>query len=792
MVRTVITQTITSSNSQIVACTNLPVALTSFVGRREEIAQIKQMLATARLVTLTGIGGSGKTRLALEVATELAINDTPTDGVWWVELASLLNPDLVSQTVSGVLGLREVRNESFSETLVRFLRSRQLLLVLDNCEHLVAECAELSERLLSSCPNVKILTTSREALAIGAERIRLVSPLALPQSQHPSSIQTLVECEASRLFLDRAQAVNPGFSLTEKNASAILRICQRLDGIPLAIELAAARIRVLTVEQIAARLEDRFDLLTTGSRTALPRHQTLRAAIDWSYELLSSEESCLFRRLSVFAGGWTLEAAEAVCSDGDIQARQVLDLLSRLVDKSLVIMQVQRDAARYYFLETIRVYAHDKLRQAGETRRFHTHHLDFFLKFAEETSGRHGSWFYQERFLKESYSIELDNFRFALTWSLGGEEIEKGVRFAAALLWFWNIANFTTEGNRWLGKALAVGSHASPSVRANALSAAIYTYQRRGNYPEAIAFGEESVRIYRELGDMPRLALALRALARALCDQGNQERAIVIAEESIRLCRQVSNDICLVEGLITLATARQLLGDYEGSMPLLEESLALAQALQYEDGMYNSLGVTARVYRARGDFAQATRVYNQAMAQNWKTGYTFRLAFGLEFYAVLATLQKQVERAARLWGAAHALRQVAGVPRPTSQQDYAEYERDTLSQLGQDRFARLYAEGAAMPLEQAVEYAMTAPMPDVAPTPDQSVMPDKVPKQEFGGLTSRECDIGMLIAQGKSNREIAEQLVLSERTVETHIGNILSKLHFRSRTQIAAWILKMS
>lgn len=544
------------------------------------------------------------------------------------------------------------------------------------------------------------------------------------------------------------------------------------------------------MEQVAARLEDRFNLLTTGSRTALPRHQTLRAAIDWSYELLSPQEKKFFRRLSAFAGGWTLEAAEAVCSGVDIETRQVLDLVSRLVDKSLVTTREQRGASRYHLLETLRVYAYDKLQASGEARQVQERHLEFFLNLAEGTSARIRSWFYQERFLREGYGVELDNFRAALAWSLDGGDIEKGVQFAGALFWFWNIANFTGEGTDWLRRALAVGDRASPGARANARVAATYTYQRRGNFEKAIAFGEEAVELYRELGDTTRLANAVGALGRALCDQGNQARAILITEEAIRLYRELGRTSAVAECLCTLATSRQLQGDYEGSLPLLEESLLLARQVQDEPGMVQPLGLIARVYRARGDFVQATLLYNQTMAYSWKTGYTFRLANGLEFYAVLATLQKQGERAARLWGAAHALRESSGVPRPAAQQGYAEYERDAGSQLDAQTYARLYAEGEAMPLQQAVEYAMAAPIPDAAPNADEPTRPRDAARQEFGGLTAREHEVAIWVAQGKSNREIAAQLVVSERTVEKHIGNILSKLDFHSRTQIAAWVLK--
>jgi non-specific serine/threonine protein kinase len=786
----VVTETIATSKSQVVARTKLPIPLTSFVGREQDVAEIKQLLGIARLVTLTGAGGSGKTRLALQIATDLSAEECFSDGIGWVELASLTNPELVPQSVAGALGVREVPDESFYDTLTRTFRYSHLLLVLDNCEHLVAATAQLCEQLLSSCPHLKILVTSREALSIGAEYVRLVPPLTIPQSELWDAVPTLLEFEAVRLFVDRAQLVKPGFSITNKNAPAIRQICARLDGMPLAIELAAARVKVLTVEQISARLEDRFALLTSGSRTALPRHQTLRAAIDWSYELLSPAERTLLCRLSVFAGGWTLEAAEAVCCGGEIEERAVLELQSHLVDKSMVTTQEQHGAARYHLLETIRVYAWDKLLGSGEAKTFQEQHLDYFLKLAEETKGRTQDWFYQERLLKDGYSMELDNFRAALAWSLGGEAVEKGVRLAAELFWFWNISSFANEGNEWLHRALAKSDRVSPVVQAKALFVAVYTHQHSGKYDDAIAYGEECVRICRQVGERHQVADALRALARALSNQGNQARASEMVEESIRLYRAEGCELELVDSLSILAATRQMIDDYEGSVPILEENLALARKLDDEDGIYLALAMFARVHLMRGEFAQATSLYNQYFLNNWKTGWIFRLAYGLEFNAILATLQKQTDRAARLWGAAHALRKVSGIPRPAlHERQYGEYEEIASSQLDEQAYARLYAEGEAMPLEEAVKYALSAPIPAAEPSPPSSKQ-RRPAKELMNGLTAREFQIAGFVAEGKTSKQIAEELVLSERTVENHIGNILSKLGFHSRTQIATWFVE--
>lgn len=777
------------NNKSRIKRASLPVPLTSFIGRKRELARVKQLLRNTRLLTLTGAGGTGKTRLALEFATHLSHMGRFKDGVWWVQLAFLSDADLIPQTIATALGLREVANEPFAETLAKHLQDKHLLLVLDNCEHLSSACATLLTELLSHCRDLRILATSRHAFGIETEQLFYVPQLSLPDSRQQMAVHKIAGSEAIRLFVERAQAVSPEFSLTDSNVQATVQVCQRLDGIPLAIELAATRIRVLTVEQIAARLQDRFSLLRADQRVALPRHQTLRATLDWSYELLSDQEKILFQRLSVFAGGWTLEAAEAVCGGGKIKTSNIIDLLSHLIDKSIVWRQEHHGSARFYFLETIRVYAQDKLYSLNNAREVQIRHLNYFLKLAAEPYTRVNSWFYQERFLKEGYGLELDNFRAALSWSLGGQEIEKGVQLTAALLWLWNIANFMSEGSEWLKAALAFRNRVSPITRADALLAAVYTYQRRGKYQEAIAFGEESIAIYSEQKDKPRLARGLGYLARAFCDQGDLTRAIRLAEEAIQLDRELGSPNG-AQLLRTLATVRQLQGDYEASVPILEESLALARKDNDENGMNEPLGLLARVYRARGDFAQATLLYNQSMAYSWKTGYAFRLAFGLEFYAVLATMQKQSTRAALLWGAAYQFREASGVPRPASQTDYAEYERDARAQLDTQTFARFYAQGRAMPLEKAVEYAMAAPIPGKAPDEHAAYLTDHEAMRQYAALTKRESEVAILISQGKSNYEIAQTLVISERTVETHVGSLLSKLNLHSRTQVAAWVLE--
>ena len=423
---------------------NLPRQLTSFIGREKEIAEVKRLFSTAYLVTLTGSGGAGKTRLALQVVADM-VEGYP-DGVWLAALAPIADPALVPKTVATAVGVPEQPGRDMTDTLLDALRPKALLLVLDNCEHLLAACRDLAAALLRTCPHLRILATSREGLGMPGETLWRVPSLSVPEDiRHPLPPEELVLYDAVRLFVDRAVAITPSFAVTYETAPAVARVCQRLDGIPLAIELAAARVKVLAVEQIAARLDDRFRLLTGGSQLVLPRHQTLRGAIDWSYNLLLESERVLLRRLSVFAGGWTLEAAESVCAGGSVEAAAILDLLTSLVDKSLVLAETKRGEARYRLLETVRQYGNDRLQEAAELTDLQRWHFDWYLGLAEraepELGGPH------EDVWGERLEEEHANLRSALEWGMtqdvNGEPV---LRLAGALGYFWNRRAHVSEG----------------------------------------------------------------------------------------------------------------------------------------------------------------------------------------------------------------------------------------------------------------------------------------------------------------------------------------------------------
>ena len=510
---------------------NLPVQLTSFVGRERELAAVQQLLLVERLVTLTGAGGIGKTRLALQAAADLV--DQFPDGVWLVDLAPLADPMLVPQAIATAVGVREQPEHPLLQTLEDFLRSRHLLLVLDNCEHLVAACAALADRLLRACPRLRILATSREPLGIAGETAWRVPPLTSPDPEHLPSLASLAQYEAVRLLLDRADLAAPSLALTQRNAAAVAQVCQQLDGLPLALELAAARVKVLSFEQLAARLGDRFRLLTGGSRSALPRQQTLRALVDWSYDLLTAPEQVLFRRLAVFAGGCTLEATEAVCAGDGIEPGEVLEHLARLVDKSLVVAEPSAAGeVRYRLPETIRQYSSDKLAQAGEGATLRGRHRDWCLALAERT----GQEVLDPQRLM-SLEREYDNLRSALRWSVDSGEAEAGLRLATSLCDFWQVRGYSSEGCAWLAELLALPAAATATTaRARALEWAGRLAYLQGD----------------DL-DRQRIVMSLLALGHAALRRRDALRARLLFNESLGLARDAADHLAVALGLEGLA-----------------------------------------------------------------------------------------------------------------------------------------------------------------------------------------------------------------------------------------------
>ena len=760
---------------------NLPLQLSSFVGREKELVEVRRLLEDTRLLTLTGPGGCGKTRLAVVAAGELV--EEFEDGVWMVELATLSDPHLVPQAVTSVLGAREQPGRSLTETLSAHLRTRKLLLVLDNCEHLIEACAELAETLLRSCPELRVLATSREALGIVGEVAWPVPSLSLPDLRRLPEAESLPQYESARLFVERATAVNPSFALTEQNATAVAQVCYRLDGVPLALELAAARAKVLPVEQIAERLDDCFGLLSAGGRTAMPRHRTLHATMDWSHELLSEDERVLFRRLSVFAGGFSLRAAESVCAGEDLEREEVLELLSHLVDKSLVVAREEGGEARYRLLETVRQYGREKLDESGEEAEVGRRHAGFFVGFAEEAE-RELRGPDQARWLTR-VETEHDNIRAALSWSLGERgDADSGVRLAAALWAFWSTRGYLSEGRRRLESAISRSGPAASLARAKALNGAGWLAAYQDEYGAAKALIEESLVLNRELEDKEGIAASLANLCGvAMLGQRDDIPMAALLEEAIPLRpeledRRTVGNLFLLEGKVEFAR-----GDLERAVALSEEGLAQYREAGDARGIARCLIEIGFVTLTQGDYERATTLLQECLCLARELDHKLYIQYCLTMLGGVAASQGRPVLAARLWGIAEVMSETYDTRFTRVSHALIDYE-DRLaaarSQLDEAAWEAAWAEGRAMTLEQAVEYALER---EATPEP---TTPEPYP----AGLSARETEVLRLVAQGMTNAEVAEKLYISPRTVNWHLGSIYRKLGFHSRTEATRFAIE--
>ena len=797
---------------------NLPTSLTSFVGREHETLEVKRLLSITRLLTLTGAGGSGKTRLALEIARDFV--GTYPDGVWLVELATLSKPELAPQAVAAAIGVPEQAGRPLNDTLADYLRSKSLLLVLDNCEHLVDGAARLADTLLSTCLNLKIMATSREPLGVPGEAVWLVPPLSLPGADGESAVQDLMRSEAVRLFVDRARSRLPDFELKRETAGAVASVCLKLDGIPLAIELATAQIGALAVEQIAERLEDSLKLLTGGARTVDPRQQTLRATLDWSHGLLSGQEKVVFRHLSAFSGGFTLEAAEEVCAGEGIEKSEVLDLLSHLVDKSLVLVTGRRGEARYRLLETVRQYASERLESEGEEEAVRQHHALFFLELAERaepelSKAGQATWL-------DRLENDLDNLRTAVGWFRKSGQRQAHLRLAGTLWRFCYLHGHYEEGRGWLEGALARGGDAPPSARAKALLGAgilaflqcEYDHARvrleealalyrtlgdergvasasqtlgsiareRGDYARSEALHGESLTLWRKLGDEAGEARSLNYLGFVAWLQQKHERARELCEETLVRFRGLGDNEVIAWALISLGSSALYAGDRRRARALLDESLALSREVGYKEGVAWSLNQLGVLAHREGDHRRAADQLRESLEIHRNLGDRWRAASVLEGLAEAFCAQGHLEPAARLFGAAEAVREAISVPVPLCERsDHEESISATRGALGETAFEASFSEGRDMSSEQAIEYALT--YQEKPPPPQQ-----EEPSTEHLALTGREEEVAALLAHGLTNRRIAEELSISERTVDTHVARILKKLALRSREQVADYL----
>ena len=750
--------------------------LSSFVGREKELAEVKRLLEDSRLLTLSGTGGCGKTRLALAAAGELS--EGFGDGVWLVELAPLADPTLVAQAVAATLGVREQPGRSLTEMLSGYLGSKKLLLVLDNCEHLIEACAELAETLLRSCPELRILATSREALGIAGEISWSVPSLTLPDLRRLLDVESLSHYESARLFVERAAAVKPTFTLTEQNAPAVARVCYRLDGIPLAIELAAVRTKVLSVEEISDRLDGSFGLLASVGRTAIPRHRTLHATMDWSHELLPEQERILVRRLSVFAGGFTLKAVESVCVWEDLQRGDVLDLLSHLVNKSLVVVAEQESETRYRLLEAVRQYGWEKLKESGEEGQLREQHARYYLALAEEAEPElkaEGQVAWLERLEREH-----DNLRVAMQLLLGQGESEEASRLGWALWLFWGIRGYYDEGRRSMEQALSVeGSVAMPaSARAKALYVEGMMENYQGNHLSAEVLLEESVSLFRELDDKLGTAYALSNAGFAALGQGQPQKAITLTEEAVDLFLEVDEKWGAAIELGFLAVAWRDQGDHERAKRLAERGLTLSREVGERQAISVALNTLATLAQAERDHERARELFKEGLTVSAELGNESDVVHCLEGLASIAGTEGSFVRAARVWGAAEALLEEIEVGVHTYVPDRCLQQSQVATayaRLDEEAFEAAWAEGRMMTSEQAIQYAL-----------EQVAVPKQASAEANpAGLSAREAEVLGLVAGGLTNAEVAEKLFLSSRTVGWHLGTIYRKLGSHSRTEAA-------
>ncbi len=748
------------TGSRAARLTNLPKPLTSFVGRERELNEIRALLGRGeasrsvsvaertmhsplRLITLVGAGGSGKTRLALEIGRALV--EEFEQGVWFVDLAPLSDAALVPQQIAKALGVQEQPNVPLTETLVEFLRERELLLILDNCEHLLDACARIAQSLISSSP-VSILATSREGLNIAGEQVYPVAPLAVPRVEKFSLAHLAQEFSAVRLFVERARLAQPQFILDDVNAAFVIQICTRLDGIPLAIELAAARVKQMQVREIAARLDQRFDLLV-GARTALPRQQTLRALMDWSHDLLNDAEKILFRRVSAFAGGWTIERAEEICADDSLPRAKILDTLLRLVDKSLVIL-TDGDETRYTMLETIREYARENLRMANELEPLRAKHYRSCTAFAERADA--ALWNDDEKKWMQVFEVEHNNLRAALEWSIerATPETKLGatMRLAGALAHFWNSGGYIVEGEQWLHRALNLDERARNSAHcARALTGAGSMAWRRGDFEGAIGFHSRALELYRANADWWGMALALNNLGVQSDQAGDSPRAIELYQEGLTIAREKSLDRIASWLLNNLGTLYMDAKNLAQAKQCFEECLVLAEKTRSQSTAAFVLHNLGDVALYGKDFASALNFYDTSLragqalgsadliaanqlfrgwtkyAMNlsadaltdaraalrllYELGERPQIATALDVMAVLLAEQNH-QAAARLFGAAEKLH--AELHYPLEQVFQAGYEsaRAALSKnMGAEAFEHSRKQGQSMSLEKAVNLA---------------------------------------------------------------------------------------
>ncbi|WP_395475303.1 ATP-binding protein [Saccharopolyspora spinosa] len=748
--------------------------MTSFVGRRIELSQVRRALSGSRLVSLTGVGGVGKTRLALRLSWD--VRRAFPDGVCLVELAGLEDEGLVPQSVITALGIHDQATRWTPETVAERVGDRRLLLVLDNCEHVLETCAATVATLLERCPQLRVLTTTRQALGIAGEQVLRVPALSYPPGDAELQPSGFMGYEAVALFVDRAGAVVPDFALDDRTASAVCAICRRLDGIPLAVELAAFSLRVLSPDQLVQRLDDRFSLLNVGNRDALPRHQTLRALIDWSFDLCSEEERTFWARASVFAEHFDLEGAERVCVADDLDRTVVLDAIAGLVDKSILIRDERDGRVRFRMLETIRQYGLDVLRGSGHERQVRCRHRDWYRGLVEQMQldwfgPDQTAWFARMR-------VEHTNIRTALEFCLREPgEASAGVRIADNLRDYWRVSGLISEGRRWCDRFLEGDSGASVR-RLRLLISASHLALLQSDLWAAVEPLDEARSLAFDLRDefCDLLLHVPEAVAEALQEEFPQ--AITTLEERIDGLRRSGDLPWFSTALVVLGVSCSLLGDHERTTTYYNELLDLCRVHGEKwRRSYALWGLGVDAWR-QGDTLHATELVRESLEIQRHFNDYLGAGQCVEALAWIATSERRWQQAARLFGLASTIRYETGGRLLYFFSGYhAECERKAHEELGDGAYARLFEQGANVGLEGAIGYVLG----------ERSVK-HRPKKYDATPLSRREREVADLVAQGMSNKQIANGLMISQRTAEAHVEHILVKLGFMSRAEIAAWV----
>ncbi|RNM16768.1 ATP-binding protein [Nocardioides pocheonensis] len=761
----------------------LPAELTSFVGRRRELAETRRLLAAGRMVTLTGFGGVGKTRLALHIAAE--VRRTFPDGVWFVDLTALQDPELVASTIANTLELREASANPAAD-LAAYLEDQHLLLVLDNCEHLADACAILASKLLAAAPELKILATSRHVLGVEGEQILSVPPLSTPDDEVQAGDAT--HYDAVKLLLDRASAVSPDFEIADANRAAVVELCRRLDGVPLAIELAAVWLRTLSLAQILERLEDRFRLLSSAKRGSSGRQRALDATVAWSYDLCSPAEQLMWARLSVFSAGFDLEGAEQVCDGDGVTRDDVLNLVANLVNKSIVTRQqaTAGTTAWYQMLETVRQYGAEQLGGPEEVQRLRTRHREHYrslaAQFEAEGFGPHqADWFIRLR-------REHGNLRAALEFCLEDAGSAAVAFDIAAPLWNFWFAGFLREGDRYLVRALELAREPT-HARARALWAASYLALFASDLERSARTLAECEDIVAGLDDDLLRARIKECRGHATFYRGDMAEAVALLEEALADHRAIGNALGEFNTLILLSAAGHFLGDPR-VVEFSQQALEIAESHGAQSSRGYALWSVGIARYGEGDYGRATTALRESIEQFVPLHDLTGISFGVQALSWCSAFTSPDARSARLLGGSRAAWRTSGAKVGTTNARSAVDARAAevvRGAIGPELYAEAFAQGASYSFDQVVALALGRDTDADTPEPAATRAPTP-PAGTPGGLTRREREIALLLAEGLTNREIASRLVISQRTAETHVDHILAKLGLTSRQRVASWV----